>query len=114
VPDERALPPEKWKALADRLSRLAAISRYGEDEAEALVHALSDLEDAYRAYLDHELPALLRDDLSDEEVLDALWEVGEGVSHIEYHLHEPEFFRSYVERGRANAEAAKAEGAHGT
>jgi hypothetical protein len=54
VPDERALPPEKWKALADRLSRSAAISRYGEDEAEALVHALSDLEDAYRAFLDHE------------------------------------------------------------
>jgi hypothetical protein len=112
VADERALPPETLKALIDRLSRLPTVSRQGKHEAEALVHALSDLEGAFRAYLDHELPALLRDDLSDEQLLDALWEIGEGISHIEFHLLEAEFFRPYVERGRANAEAANHEGDH--
>jgi hypothetical protein len=39
--DEKSLlAVEKWKPLIERLSRLTEISRYGDGEAESLVHAL--------------------------------------------------------------------------
>jgi hypothetical protein len=104
---ETFLPIEKWKPLIERLSRLSEISRRGGGEAEALVHALSDLEGSYRAYLNEELPRLLQEDISDDGLLDALWEIGEGMRHIAYHFYEPEFFRAYVDGGRVSGLEAK-------
>ena len=92
------------KRLTDRLARIREVSRYGEEEAEALVHALGDLEEAYRAYIEQELPRLLADDLTDEEALDALWDIGEDVAHISYHLNDSQFLRRYAERGRIAAD----------
>jgi hypothetical protein len=73
----------------------------------------SDLEDSYRAYLDEELPRLLQEDLSDDELLDALWEIAEGMRHIAYHLYEPEFFRTWTEGGRGSGLEAKQEDSSG-
>jgi hypothetical protein len=107
------LAVENWKPLIQRVSRLSEISRYGDSEAEALVHALSDLEDSYRRYLDEELPGLLRENLSDDELLDALWEIGEGMRHIAYHLYQPDFFRTWAEDGRRDGLEAKQEDGSG-
>src|SRR5882672_2354924 len=84
------------KALADRLSRCQNVTKHDEGEekeAGILAHAFGDLEESFRAFLDEQLPRLMNDHASPEELVDALLDIGEEFRHILYHIHDPKFYR---------------------
>lgn len=92
---------EKWKPLAERLSRLNEVARYDdgeESEAWTLAHAFADLEESLRRFTDELLPRLVREGLGDDEALEVLYEIGEEFRHVAYHLRDTRFY-SYLERG---------------
>ncbi len=85
------------EAVADLTRRLAdcpSVSRYGPDEAETLVHALSDLEESMHRFLEVQLPKLADPAVRGEALEGLLWEITTGeVRHILYHLQDPQYFR---------------------
>ena len=93
---ENILNLEGMKALADRLSKIPEITRRNEGddiEAVTLAHAFLDLEESFRKYLDHLLPRLVKEQLSDAEIIDLLGDIGEDFRHILYHIKDPKFYR---------------------
>jgi hypothetical protein len=97
--EDALVSPEQMKSLARRLERCPQISRlnHGEHhEAWTLVHALSDLGGSCGAYLDI-LPSLLDDSLEGEELVLRLIDVANELSHVLYHIEDPQFFREFLE-----------------
>jgi hypothetical protein len=91
--------PEAMKSLVERLTRcpqVAKLSDDGHDEAWTLVHSLSDLADSSAAYL-AELPALLKEGLEGDELIQRLIAIAVGeLQHMLYHLEDPRFFRELL------------------
>lgn len=86
---------EDWKPLAEKLSSLEEVHRHNDanhDEAWTLAHAFADLEESSRRFLDLQLPKLVEGNLSEEERLDLLFEIGEELRHILYHIRDPRFY----------------------
>jgi len=86
------------RALADRLSKCPQVTRHDkgdEKEAGTLAHAFGDLEESFRTFLDGQLPRLMNDQASPEELYDALLDIGEEFRHILYHIYDPKFY-SYL------------------
>jgi hypothetical protein len=65
-----------------------------DDVVAALVHAITDIEDECRAFIDQHLPRLLAADPGEAE--DALWDLRFGLQHLAYHLADPPFLREEV------------------
>ena len=94
--------------LAKRLAECPEIKRYdsGEDkEAWALADGFSDLEEAFRAFLDEHLPKLADPQVRGEALLDVLQDIGEEFRTILWHIQEPKFY-GYLHEG---AEAGQPE-----
>lgn len=86
---------KKYVQIAERLAKLPQVTRYdnGEHkEAWSLSHAFLDLGDSFKKFNSEYLPQLLRDDLSDEELIDILHDIGMEFQHILYHIHDPKYF----------------------
>jgi hypothetical protein len=95
------------KELADRLSRCPEVTRYdqaSETEAVTLAHAFSDLEESFQTFLDKQLPRLMNEQASPEELVDTLLDIGEEFRHILYHIHDPQFY-GYLSGGSPSDEA---------
>lgn len=84
---------DAFKGLVQRLAACPQIARYGSEEPETLAHALSDLEESLRKFLDEQLPKLADPAVQGEELEDLLLDIREEFRHVLYHLHDPEFFR---------------------
>jgi len=87
---------EDWKPLVEKLSSLKEVRRHDDednDEAWVLAHAFADLEESSRRFLDVQLPKLVEEDLTEEELLDVLFDIGEELRHILYHIRDPRFYR---------------------
>jgi hypothetical protein len=84
---------EQIDNLRDRLKNCKTVARLGPEEAATLVHAFSDLEESFRAFLDTQLPKLTEPTVKGEELEDLLLDIREEFRHILYHIHDPEFFR---------------------
>lgn len=69
-----------------------------ETEAERLAHALCDMKESFETYLNVLFPKLIN--ASDEEIADCLYEIGDEVRHIAYHLQDSKFLALYAERFR--------------
>ena len=83
------------KALADCLNRCEQVTRYDtaeEKQAWALAHALLDLGESFRTFLDEQLPRLRDERLNCDDLHGALLEIGEEFRHILYHIRDPEFY----------------------
>lgn len=85
------------EAIADLTKRLAdcpSVARYGPEEAETLVHALSDLEQSMRRFLEVQLPELADPTVRGEALEERLWDITTGeIRHMLYHLQDPKYFR---------------------
>ena len=84
------------KALAERLSTCEAVTRLDEGEereAWTLAHALGDLEESFRKFLEDQLPRLTEGQLEASQIQDLLLEIGEEFRHILYHIKDPTFYR---------------------
>jgi len=82
--------------IAERLAKCPEVTKYdngAEKEAGTLAHAFGDLEESFRAFLNEQLPRLMNDRASPEEILDALLEIGEEFRHILYHINDPKFYK---------------------
>ncbi|WP_295628496.1 hypothetical protein [uncultured Nitrosomonas sp.] len=88
---------QEIKALAEKLQKYDCVSKFDSDkdpEAWRLAHSLIDLEESFKEILDNSLPAL-REANSEEELHNALLDIGEELRHILYHIKDPKFF-SYL------------------
>ncbi len=85
--------------LAKRLEKLESITQYDdgdEKEAGALIHALSDLEDSFHKLLFELFPRLAESNIEGDELEGQLFDIGDEIRHIYYHLKDPKFFRTYL------------------
>ena len=94
--------PEDWAALyrvlGERLSTCPEVTRQDGGERQepwALAHALVDLEESFRAFLEDQLPRLVREQLQPSEIFDLPLDIGEEFRHILYHIKDPRFY-SYL------------------
>ena len=85
--------PKLFDDLRQRLAACTMVNQYGPDEAGALVHAFTDLEESMRVFLDEQLPKLTDPITQGEALEEMLMDIREEFRHILYHLHDPEFFR---------------------
>lgn len=91
--------PAAFKALEARLARSEVVSQLnseGREESTTLAHAFMDLEESFIRFLDQLLPNLFKAE-SDEEVREALWQLGQEFRHILYHIRDPESFRDTLD-----------------
>jgi len=94
---------ERLKALRASLERIPEVRRFdapGESQADTLAHAISDIEEACREVTDEVLPRLVEELDSPGGVRDALGDLGEALAHILYHVHDAEYYRYVIDRGR--------------
>ncbi len=87
-------------SLTKRLENLQIVSKYNEgDEKEAytLAYTFSELEDCFHKLLYELFPKLREKDVSGEKLRDLLFEIGDELRHLNYHLKDPKFFRVYLE-----------------
>lgn len=83
--------------LAKKFQKYECVSKFDSDndpEAWRLAHSLIDLEESFKEILNNSLPVLRKAD-SEEEIHDALLDIGEELRHILYHIKDPKFF-SYL------------------
>jgi len=84
--------------LAKRLSECPEITRYDSGdhkEAWALADGFSDLEEAFRAFLDQHLPKVVDPQVKGEALVDVLQDIGEEFRTILWHIQYPKFY-SYL------------------
>lgn len=84
------------KMLAERLSTCQEVSKFdkdGHNEAWAIAHGFSDLEESFREILDVQFPKLVNEPLSQSEINDLLLDIGEELRHILYHIRDLEFYK---------------------
>jgi hypothetical protein len=77
---------------------MSGITRYdsGDDkEAWALADGFSDLEEAFRTFLDECLPKLADPQVRGEALVEVLQDIGEEFRTILWHIQEPKFY-SYL------------------
>ena len=79
--------------LRNRLTNCEAVARFGPEEAGTLVHAFSELEESFRAFINEQLPKLTDPSVRGEQLEDLPLDIREEFRHILYHIHDPEFFR---------------------
>jgi len=83
--------------LAERLAKCPEVTQFdsGEHkEAWALADSFGDLESSFREFLDERLPKL--NSSEGEELSGLLFEIGEDLQHILYHILEHQKFYRYV------------------
>jgi len=83
-------------SLRERLQQCAEVSRWDEGEwteAEVLTHAFTDLEGSFKTFQEELLPRVASDDVTGDDLLEVLQEIGEEFRHILYHLKDPKFYR---------------------
>jgi hypothetical protein len=91
---------EKLSKLAAKLAECPAVTKYdaaGEKEAWTMAHAFIDLEGSFKSFLNDQLPKLLNDDLTPQEIHDLLLDIGDEFRHILYHINDPQFYKQLLE-----------------
>jgi hypothetical protein len=106
--DEKYLEAPRFMiALAERLGECPGVTRYNtpdEKESETLAHSLVDMGESFARLLNNQFPKLKRGDLRPEELEDVLFEIGEELRHVLYHIRDPKFFR-YLDPGTNDGSA---------
>ena len=90
---------ESIKALATVFSTCTKVNRYDrEDEPESwtLAFAFSEIEESVAKIYNELIPKLTQGELGSDEIYDLLFEAGEELRHVLYHIRDPQFFR-YLE-----------------
>jgi hypothetical protein len=81
--------------LREHLKQLPFVAGHTDsehDESEALAVCLADLEEAFRAYLDDELPRLIGAKGAPEEMALILAEIGVNIQHILWHIDKTKYY----------------------
>jgi glucose-6-phosphate-specific signal transduction histidine kinase len=100
------LTPETIAAIAKRLSALPSVSRYDlseERQAETIAHAAADIERSCRELTDKILPRLLDQSLDQQALEDVLFDLGDELRHIIYHVQDTKYFAYLSEDRQENS-----------
>jgi len=92
---QKLLTVSRVVGLERRLSQIPEVARFdmpGEAQGHTLAHALSHWEDSFTAFLDDLLPKLANKTATDEDLIDAIHDVGDELRHILYHIHDVKYF----------------------
>ena len=88
--------PADVNMLADRLARSDKVNNLDTSERKecgTLAHCFNDLEESFLVFLDVHLPKLMREDMQPDEIEDVLFDIGQELNHILYHIRDPKYFR---------------------
>lgn len=83
--------------LAERLAKCPEVTQFDDanrKEAQFLADSFGDLESSFREFLDENLPKLVSSE--GDELSEQLFEVGENLRHILYHILEHQRFYRYL------------------
>jgi hypothetical protein len=86
---------EKLKILAQNLRKSEKVNSFDsveERESETLAHSFLDIEESCRTLLNNLFPKLETTTLSQDEINELLFDIGEELRHILYHINDPKFY----------------------
>ncbi len=87
------------KKLSQRIKSSEVIAKHGqewEDEETVLAISLLEIEESFRKIFDVLLPRIE----SETRIDPVLWEIGEELRHIIYHIHDTRYFSYLKEQGK--------------
>jgi hypothetical protein len=91
---------DRLRNLAAKLAQCPDVTKFdtvSEKQAWTMAHAFTDLEGSFRTFLDEQLPRLMNEDLTPQEIHDLLVDIGEEFRHILYHMTDSEFYKRLLE-----------------
>jgi len=86
---------EKLKMLAQNLRKSEKVNSFDsleERESETLAHSILDIEESCKTLLNNLFPKLEPTTLSQDEINELLFDIGEEMRHILYHINDPKFY----------------------
>jgi hypothetical protein len=100
---EEASYAEKLGFLDERLRRVQKIADFSDpehDEANAVAFALVEIGEGVREILAWSDRLRTFDQMSDSEIIDSLWDLGDMLRHLLGHARHPRFFAVYLDEPR--------------
>ena len=92
MPNEQVVN-KSLKELSINLSKLPNVKQYGDEEAWGLADDFSDLDKSFRVLIEELFPCLMDDNLSVDDLQDAMTDIGDEFRHIVYHIGNNRFYR---------------------
>jgi len=86
---------EKLKMLAQNLRKSEKVNSFDsleERESETLAHSILDIEESCKTLLNNLFPKLEPTTLSQDEINELLFDIGEELRHILYHINDTKFY----------------------
>lgn len=86
---------QKLEILIKNLEKSEKVNSYdSEEEKESvrLAHAIIDMSESFKVISDTLAPKLSASNVTEEEVEDILFDIGEELRHIVYHIKDPKFY----------------------
>lgn len=80
------------------------MSQSQESEAETLAHAVVDIDEVCKVVTNQLVPRLFDSAATDEQIQEALADLGEQFRHFLYHVRDPQYFRFLPGCERGNEE----------
>jgi hypothetical protein len=88
-------PGVELRRIAELLETCEQVSKYDspqEKEAWTLAHAFLDLEESFTSFLRSQLPRLKAGGMTPKETYELLFDIGEELRHILYHIRDLRFY----------------------
>lgn len=86
---------EKLKILAQNLrksEKVNSLDSKEEKESESLAYSILDIEESCKTLLNNLFPKLELTSISEDEINELLFDIGEELRHILYHINDPKFY----------------------
>jgi len=91
---------KRLKIIANNLRKSKRVNSFDNIEyieSESLAHSFLDIEESFKVLLDNLFPKLESSSMSEEQINDLLFDIGEEMRHILYHIKTPKFYEYLTE-----------------
>ena len=86
---------ERLNILANNLRKSEKINSFDsakEKEADTLAHSFLDIQESCNVLTSELFPKLMSSNISESEIEELLFDIGEELRHIKYHIKDPRFY----------------------
>jgi len=90
---------DRFKIIAENLRKSRKVNSYDDDqerESDTLAHSILDMEGSFKEVL-NEIPKLSSKSVTEEDIDEALLNIGEQLRHILYHIRDAKFYKYIYE-----------------
>lgn len=90
---------KRISSISDMLRKCAAVTRHdssGHSEADAIAHAVLDMESTFVFLKNEVFPKLSSGALSGDDAVEVLWEIRDQLRHIVYHIRDCKSFEDVL------------------